>query len=58
MARDAVAEIIEYNRPGSAAEGEFVGTNFERKYRKEGRPIYRAAYERAGATPSGGPGSA
>jgi tRNA (guanine-N7-)-methyltransferase len=25
-------------------------TNFERKFRKEGRPIYRAAYERTGAT--------
>jgi len=36
-------EIIEYNRPGSAAEGEFVGTNFERKYRREGRPFYAIA---------------
>jgi tRNA (guanine-N7-)-methyltransferase len=27
-------------------------TNFERKYRKEGRPIYRAAYERVGASPA------
>lgn len=32
-------EVIEYNRPGSAADGEFVGTNFERKYRREGRPF-------------------
>jgi tRNA (guanine-N7-)-methyltransferase len=36
-------EIIEYNRPGSAAEGEFVGTNFERKYKREGRPFYALA---------------
>jgi tRNA (guanine-N7-)-methyltransferase len=36
-------EIIEYNRPGSAAEGEFVGTNFERKYRRDGRPFYAIA---------------
>ena len=35
--------IIEYNRPGSAAVGEFVGTNFERKYRREGRPFYALA---------------
>jgi tRNA (guanine-N7-)-methyltransferase len=34
---------IEYNRPGSAAEGEFVGTNFERKYRREGRPFHAIA---------------
>jgi hypothetical protein len=35
--------IIDYNRAGSAAEGEFVGTNFERKYRREGRPFYALA---------------
>jgi tRNA (guanine-N7-)-methyltransferase len=35
--------IIEYNRPGSAHEGEFVGTNFERKYQREGRPFYALA---------------
>jgi len=38
-----VLRVIEYNRPGSAAEGEFVGTNFERKYRREGRPFYALA---------------
>jgi tRNA (guanine-N7-)-methyltransferase len=36
-------EVVDYNRPGSAAEGEFVGTNFERKYRREGRPFYAMA---------------
>ncbi len=35
--------IEEYTRPNSAAEGEFVGTNFERKYRREGRPFYAIA---------------
>jgi tRNA (guanine-N7-)-methyltransferase len=35
--------VIEYNRPGSAGEGEFVGTNFERKYQREGRPFYALA---------------
>ena len=34
---------IEYNRPGSAMEGEFVGTNFERKYRRLGRPFFSMA---------------
>lgn len=31
--------VVDYNRPGSANDGEFVGTNFERKYRREGRPF-------------------
>jgi len=35
--------IIDYNAPGSAGDGEFVGTNFERKYRREGRPFYALA---------------
>ena len=29
-----------FDRPESADEGEIVGTNFERKYRREGRPFY------------------
>ncbi|CAN5392421.1 tRNA (guanosine(46)-N7)-methyltransferase TrmB [soil metagenome] len=36
-------DIVDYVRPGSANEGEFVGTNFERKYRREGRPFYAIA---------------
>jgi tRNA (guanine-N7-)-methyltransferase len=36
-------KIVDYNRPGSAGEGEFVGTNFERKYAREGRPFYALA---------------
>jgi tRNA (guanine-N7-)-methyltransferase len=40
-------KVIEYNRPGSAAEGEFVGTNFERKYRREGRPFYALAAQKS-----------
>jgi tRNA (guanine-N7-)-methyltransferase len=35
--------VLEYNRPGSAADGEFVGTNFERKYQRQGRPFYAIA---------------
>ncbi|MEM1353467.1 MAG: tRNA (guanosine(46)-N7)-methyltransferase TrmB [Planctomycetota bacterium] len=30
-------EIEPFERPASAGEGELVGTNFERKYRREGR---------------------
>lgn len=30
----------EFDRPESADEGEIVGTNFERKYAKQGRPFY------------------
>jgi tRNA (guanine-N7-)-methyltransferase len=39
--------VIDYNRPGSAGEGEFVGTNFERKYAREGRPFYAIAAEKS-----------
>ena len=39
--------VVDYNRPGSASEGEFVGTNFERKYRREGRPFYAIAAVKA-----------
>jgi tRNA (guanine-N7-)-methyltransferase len=35
--------VVDYNRPGSAGQGEFVGTNFERKYAREGRPFYAIA---------------
>jgi tRNA (guanine-N7-)-methyltransferase len=35
--------VVDYARPGSAGDGEFVGTNFERKYRREGRPFYAIA---------------
>ena len=38
-----VADLFErqpFERPGSAEAGELVGTNFERKYRREGRAFY------------------
>jgi tRNA (guanine-N7-)-methyltransferase len=41
--RGSKLTVIDYSRPGSAGEGEFVGTNFERKYRREGRPFYAIA---------------
>ncbi len=43
VVRGSKLTVVDYNRPGSAAEGEFVGTNFERKYRREGRPFYAVA---------------
>ena len=46
--RASTLQIVEYNRPGSAAEGEFVGTNFERKYRREGRPFFAVAGVKVG----------
>ncbi len=33
---------LPFTRPASAGEGELVGTNFERKYRREGRPFNAA----------------
>lgn len=41
--RGSSLSIVDYNRPGSAGEGEFAGTNFERKYRRESRPFYALA---------------
>ena len=43
VVRASKLRVVDYNRPGSAGEGEFVGTNFERKYRREGRPFYAVA---------------
>lgn len=42
-------EPIEFERPAGAREGEITGTNYERKYVKEGRPIYRAAFRKGTA---------
>lgn len=39
VVKASALRVIDYNRPGSAGEGEFVGTNFERKYAREGRPF-------------------
>jgi tRNA (guanine-N7-)-methyltransferase len=50
MIRASKLTIVDYNRPGSAGEGEFVGTNFERKYQREGRPFYALAAVKPEAT--------
>jgi tRNA (guanine-N7-)-methyltransferase len=36
-----------FEAPQSAGEGELVGTNFERKYRREGRPFHAAVLKKA-----------
>lgn len=35
-------ERLPFERPDSARDGELVGSNFERKYRREGRPFHAA----------------
>lgn len=37
-----------FERPESAGEGEVVGTNFERKYAREGRPFHAAILRKGG----------
>lgn len=39
---------LPFERPESAGEGEVVGTNFERKYRREGRPFHATILKRPG----------
>ena len=36
----------DFERPASAGEGEVVGTNFERKFRREGRPFHAMTLRR------------
>lgn len=40
--------VVDYAPSASAGEGEMVGTNFERKYRREGRPFYAIQAEKKG----------
>jgi tRNA (guanine-N7-)-methyltransferase len=43
-------EEIEFPRPAGAREGELTGTNYERKYVKEDRPIYTLALRKRAPT--------
>ena len=45
-ARSDVLEEIDFIKPASTETGEWVGTNFERKYIKDQRPIYTIAVRR------------
>lgn len=42
-----IFERREFEKPASAGEGEVVGTNFERKFRREGRPFHAMTLVRA-----------
>ena len=42
-ARSDALEEIDFIKPAGAESGEWVGTNFERKYIKDQRPIYTIA---------------
>jgi len=44
--RAALFQRLEFAPPDSAGEGELVGTNFERKYRREGRPFHACTLRR------------
>lgn len=39
---------LPFDPPASASEGELVGTNFERKYKREGRPFHAATLRKPG----------
>ncbi len=41
-------EMLPFENPESAQPGELVGTNFERKYRREGRPFHALILRRRG----------
>lgn len=43
----ALFERRAFEKPASAGEGEVVGTNFERKFRREGRPFHAMTLVRA-----------
>jgi len=40
------AVAIPFRRPAGAKDGEYVGTNYERKYKPEGRPTYTLAIQK------------
>ncbi len=41
-------ETVDFEHPAGAEPGEIVGTNYERKYRKEGRGAYTFALKKTG----------
>ncbi len=43
--------LIPFDRPESAGEGELVGTNFERKFRVEGRSFHAGVLRKLGGDP-------
>jgi tRNA (guanine-N7-)-methyltransferase len=54
---ERASELFErraFERPASAGEGEVVGTNFERKFRREGRPFHAMTLVRRDAEAGAG----
>lgn len=45
-AAEGTFQRIDFIRPAGAADGEQVGTNYERKYKTDGRPIYTLALQK------------
>lgn len=45
---DGPFELLAFDRPESAGEGEIVGTNFERKFREEGREFHACTLRKRG----------
>lgn len=41
-----IFEKVDYSKPAGAEQGEMAGTNFERKYIKEGRQVYTTAIKK------------
>jgi tRNA (guanine-N7-)-methyltransferase len=41
--RTSSLELTDFRSPGATEDEELVGSNFERKYRREGRPFYAIA---------------
>lgn len=41
-------ETVDFEHPAGARPGEIVGTNYERKYQKEGRAAYTFAFRKTG----------
>ncbi len=46
VVRNSSLAIVDFNTPAAAASEEMVGSNFERKYRREGRAFHAIASER------------
>ena len=46
VVRNSSLAIVEFDTPAAAASEEMVGSNFERKYRREGRAFHAIASER------------
>jgi len=44
--RSSSLQLVDFDAPAAAESAEMVGSNFERKYRREGRPFHVVAAQR------------